>query len=132
MIPCDTLSRSLAPVTSIPNASSRTEGPSVDPLTLESGLTSEPHTCRCGTRIESGRPAVEIVGLSVYLVPLFPEPTFCSSRCVRAEILEKRELLDAMIGSPAESLVTDLELTYREFNRAFQALPGEPRVRSRA
>lgn len=78
--------------------------------------------CRCGTHLAAGRSAFELVGLSDPLLPLFPDRIFCSVGCLRAEFFEKRELLDAMIGSPAEALVTDLRRTYAEFNRAFEGL----------
>ncbi|MGA8664276.1 MAG: hypothetical protein WB809_04310 [Thermoplasmata archaeon] len=68
---------------------------------------------------------IEIVGLSEVLAPLFPSRAYCSGRCVRADFLEKRELLDSIIESPAKSLITDLEITYTEFDRVFGALQDE-------
>jgi hypothetical protein len=44
--------------------------------------------------------------------------------CVRAELLETCETLDAMLGSSASSMVTDLRQAYVELRLALTALLG--------
>ena len=78
--------------------------------------------CRCGTRISAGDPAFELTGLSGEGATLFGNRSFCSALCVRAEILEAFETLDAMAGASPQEMVADLEETYLGLRRDLVAL----------
>ena len=101
-----------------------TAGPAEAPH-VRLGTAERRVTCRCGTALDVGSPTIEVLDLPDELEPLFPETIFCSRGCLRAEFLEKRELLDGLMGLSAPALVTDLERTYVVFNRTLQVLGSD-------
>jgi len=85
-------------------------------------LVGSPARCRCGQRFSPGSRALELVGLSDAIAPMFRDHYYCSGSCARADFLETFETLEALVGSPAEAMVLDLRQTYAELGRAFAAM----------
>jgi hypothetical protein len=99
--------------------------------TLTEQTAWTPQRCRCGRTIPEGAQILELKGFSEQLAPLFGQRCFCSGQCVRAEMLETFESLDAIMDSPASAYVSDVRQTYGELLMILLDLPNFPAFRPR-
>jgi hypothetical protein len=84
---------------------------------------------RCGHPIGAGDPYVQVENLPDAVVELYEGQSYCSARCVRADLLEALNILDPLDTLTAGELVSDLRVACVDLAAAFASIldaTGEP------
>ena len=93
--------------------------------TLRERPATRTQRCRCGTLFAPGDLALVMDHLPPAIEPMLRGRWFCSSQCVRAELLEMFESLDAMTASHPAPIIRDLPQAAGALRDVFEALRTE-------
>jgi len=79
--------------------------------------------CRCGVRIPSHRAVYGIAPVPASAQSLFRDERFCSSKCIRAFLLESLETVAGLDTPESKRMVSDLHDLYRGLAEILASVP---------